>query len=53
MKSVEMAQELARYGVSHELITVPNAGHGLSGGDKTLIDDAHVRVLMFVRKHLM
>ncbi|HUT89969.1 MAG TPA: alpha/beta hydrolase [Thermoguttaceae bacterium] len=50
--SAAMARELARHGVPHELITVPGAGHGLGGGDKELVADAHARALEFVGKHL-
>ena len=47
-----MAKELARHKVPHELVTVPDAGHGLSGGDKKLIADAHQRVATFIRERL-
>lgn len=50
--SANMAKELARHKVSHELITVPGAGHGLAGGDRQLVDDANNRALAFIRKHL-
>jgi hypothetical protein len=39
--SAAMAQELGRQKVPHELITVRGAGHGLSGGDKKLVAEAH------------
>jgi len=51
-KSAAMARQLARHGVPHELITVPGAGHGLSGGDKKLVADSHARALAFVKQHL-
>ncbi len=51
-QSAAMARELARHRVPHELITVRDAGHGLAGGDKKLVDDAHARALAFIRKHL-
>jgi acetyl esterase/lipase len=50
--SAEMAKALARSQVPHELVTVPGAGHGLSGGDKKLVADAHARALAFIRTHL-
>jgi hypothetical protein len=31
---------------------VTGAGHGLAGGDKKLVADAHERALAFIRKHL-
>jgi acetyl esterase/lipase len=50
--SAAMAEELAKHNVTHELITVPGAGHGLSGGDPKLVADAHTRALEFVRRRL-
>jgi len=50
--SAEMAKELARHKVPHELVTVEGAGHGLAGGDAKLVADAHVRALAFIRKYL-
>ncbi len=51
-QSAAMARELTRRNRPHELITVPAAGHGLAGGDKQLIADAHARAAEFIRKHL-
>jgi acetyl esterase/lipase len=51
-ESAAMDRELARLNAPHELITVPGAGHGLAGGDRKLVDDAHARALAFIRKHL-
>jgi acetyl esterase/lipase len=50
--SVNMAKELERVGVVHEFVTVPGAGHGLSGGDKKLVDEAYEKSLGFVRMHM-
>jgi dipeptidyl aminopeptidase/acylaminoacyl peptidase len=50
--SAEMAVELTRHKVSHLLITVPFAGHGLSGGDRIINDTAHDTALSFIRAHL-
>jgi dipeptidyl aminopeptidase/acylaminoacyl peptidase len=50
--SAAMAKELARQRVPHELVTVPDAEHGLAGGDKKLVAEAHRRALDFIRKHL-
>jgi acetyl esterase/lipase len=50
--SAAMANELGRQHVPHELITVKGAGHGLSGGDKTLVEEAHEKALGFIRRHL-
>jgi acetyl esterase/lipase len=51
-KSVEMAKAMAERNLPHELILVPNGGHGLGGGDKKAIDDAHARALAFMKAHL-
>jgi acetyl esterase/lipase len=51
-QSAAMAKELARHKVPHELITVQGAGHGLAGGDRKLVDDAHAKALAFIRRHL-
>jgi acetyl esterase/lipase len=50
--SANMAKELKRYKVVHELVTVKGAGHGLSGGDKKLVADAHTRAIEFIRSYL-
>jgi acetyl esterase/lipase len=51
-ESAAMARELARLKLPHELITVQGAGHGLGGGDKKKVADAHRRALAFICKHL-
>jgi acetyl esterase/lipase len=51
-QSAAMDRELARHKVEHELITVPGAGHGLSGGDKKAVAEAHRRALEFLRSKL-
>jgi acetyl esterase/lipase len=51
-QSAAMDKELTRHKVPHELITVRGAGHGLSGGDKKAVADAHDKALAFIRKHL-
>jgi acetyl esterase/lipase len=50
--SANMAQELARHKVPHELITVQGAGHGLSEGDPQLVQQAHQKAVDFIRRHL-
>jgi len=50
--SADMAKELARHKVPHELVTVTGAGHGLAGGDKKLVADAHTKAVAFIRTHL-
>jgi pimeloyl-ACP methyl ester carboxylesterase len=51
-QSAAMAKELARHKVPHELVTVPGAGHGLSGGDKKQAEQARRKALAFLRAHL-
>jgi acetyl esterase/lipase len=50
--SATMAKELERHKVRHDLVTVRGAGHGLAGGDRKLIDEAHAKALAFVRAKL-
>ena len=52
MYPIDRLKELTRNKVSHELVTVRGAGHGLSGGDRKLIDEANNRALAFIREHL-
>jgi acetyl esterase/lipase len=50
--SANMARELARHKLPHELITVEGGGHGLGGGDPKRIAEAHARALAFIREQL-
>jgi len=50
--SAAMAKEFERHQVPHQLVTVPGAGHGLSGGDKKLVADAYARAKAFIREKL-
>ena len=51
-QSVVMDRELARHGVPHEFISVPGAGHGLGGVDKTLLAGIYERVLAFLKRYM-
>jgi acetyl esterase/lipase len=51
-QSAEMDKELTRRNIPHELVTVPNGGHGLGGGDKKVVDAANEKALAFIREHL-
>jgi dipeptidyl aminopeptidase/acylaminoacyl peptidase len=51
-RSADMAKELAKHRVPHELITVPGAGHGLAGGNKKLVEAAHEKAAAFIREQL-
>lgn len=50
--SAQMAQELKHKGVEHELITVPDAGHGLAGAKAEIVTGVHAQVVKFVNKHV-
>jgi len=50
--SANMAKEFARMKVPYELVTVKGAGHGLSGGDKQQVAEAHEKALAFIRQRL-
>jgi acetyl esterase/lipase len=47
-----MAKELDRNGVQHELMTVRDAGHGLSGAKPGVMAKVHERVLAFLKQYL-
>jgi acetyl esterase/lipase len=51
-ESADMAKELARQKRAYELITVSGAGHGLAGGNKKVVREAHERALDFIRRHM-
>lgn len=50
--SADMARELTKHKVEHELITIPNAEHGLRDGDPKLVADANRRALEYLKKWL-
>lgn len=50
--SADMARELSRLDVPHELITIKGAEHGLRDGDPQAVAQAHQRALVFIREHL-
>jgi len=47
-----MDRELARQGVEHDLITVPDGAHGLAGTDPAVLADIRGRILAFLAEHL-
>jgi acetyl esterase/lipase len=53
-QSVDMAKELKRVGVEHELITIKGGGHGFDGkGMKdAAVANAFDRIEMFLKKHV-
>jgi dipeptidyl aminopeptidase/acylaminoacyl peptidase len=50
--SANMAKEFEKHKVPFEFITVKGAGHGLSGGDKKLVADAHDKAIAYIRAKL-
>jgi acetyl esterase/lipase len=51
-QSALMAKELSRRGVQHELVAIPDAGHGLAGAKHAVVAEVQDRVLAFLNKHL-
>ena len=53
-QSVVMAEELARVGVEHELITISDGGHGFDGAGmkEPVVAEAFERVLAFLKHHM-
>jgi len=53
-QSVMMADELARVGIEHEFITIPNGGHGFDGAgvENPMVAKAFDRVLAFLDRHV-
>lgn len=47
-----MARELERQKVIHEFISIPDAGHGLSGAKPEVVAKIHERVVAFLSKHV-
>jgi acetyl esterase/lipase len=50
--STEMARELERQGVKYELLSVPNAEHGLRDGDPQRVREVRLRALQFIAEQL-
>jgi dipeptidyl aminopeptidase/acylaminoacyl peptidase len=50
-QSAMMAKELGNKGINHELITVKDAGHGLTGAKPAVVAEIHDRVVAFLKEH--
>jgi dipeptidyl aminopeptidase/acylaminoacyl peptidase len=50
-QSVLMDRELERHHVAREFVSIPGAGHELSGASNTDKDHIHERVMAFLRSH--
>jgi acetyl esterase/lipase len=51
-QSEAMAAALARAGVEHQLLTVPGAGHGLTGAKPAEIEQVNQRAVEWVESHV-
>ena len=51
-QSVMMDKELTAAGVVHELVSVPDAGHGLVGLEAAKVQQFYARALGFLVRHL-
>lgn len=51
-QSVLMAEQFKQHNVDHEFATVKGAGHGLSRGDRKLVDAAYAKVMPFVNRYM-
>jgi acetyl esterase/lipase len=51
VQSKDMAAKLAEAGVEHVFLTVPGAGHGLSGIDAAEVQRINAQAVAFIRKH--
>ncbi len=51
-QSLMMSGQLKSQGVEHKLITIPDAEHGLGGGDPKQIDAAYESVLSFINSRM-
>jgi acetyl esterase/lipase len=47
-----MADQFRKHGVSFKLLTIPNGEHGLTGGDRQVIEDAYREAFEFADGHL-
>ena len=50
--STDMACELTRHGVKHELLTIEGAEHGIRDGDPKKVAEANARALEFIKEQL-
>ena len=50
--STDMAKELTKHGVKHELLTVQGAEHGLRDGDPKRVAEVNARALEFIKEQL-
>lgn len=51
-QSVMMAERFMEMSITHQLISVEDAEHGLSGGDYDTVDNAYLQAIRFAIKHV-
>lgn len=51
-QSVMMQKQFQKHNVEHKLISIPDAEHGLAGGDPKLIDAAYTSAFEFIHQHM-
>jgi len=51
-ESLDMAEQLRKNNVRHEMLVIPGAGHGLGGGDRQLVGKAMARAREFIQETL-
>jgi acetyl esterase/lipase len=51
-ESLDMAGQLRKHNVRHELFVIPGGDHGLQRGDRTMIDQALARAREFIKEVL-
>ena len=51
-QSTLMAAELSKHGVTHKLLTIKGAEHGLAGADRSTTDDAYRAAAAFLKERL-
>lgn len=51
-QSTLMAEQFKQHGVEYELVTIPDAEHGLAGGDPKLINAAYERAFEFMHARM-
>jgi acetyl esterase/lipase len=50
-QSVIMADAFTQLGVAHKFVTIPDAEHGLAGGEAAMIEKAYQSAIDFIRQH--
>ena len=51
-QSLMMADQFAKHGVEHLLLSIEGGEHGLQGGDRASVDQAYREAFSFLIQHL-